>query len=107
MVGMIKRKDVIRRLSKIVFGKPNDAVKLIFLDTENELEILDKLDLTMLSEIKRGTGGSVEVKLLSRIEAMKLLLDAAEPEEREQSEAGSLLEAIDSAAKNLGEGEAE
>ena len=102
----IKRNDVVHKLSKIVFGKPNDAVKLLFLDKEeSELEILDRLDLTMLSEVKRGTAGRVEVKLLSRLEAMKLLLEAAEPDQRVLSTANTFLEAIDSAAKNIGEAE--
>ena len=70
----VKHEEIMSRLSDIAFGKANDIVKLAFLNPEENLALLDELDLTMLSEVKRTTGGAVEVKLVNRLEAMELHL---------------------------------
>ena len=70
----ICRKDVIRRLAQMAFGRANDCVKLVLEDHPD----IDSLDLTLLSEVKRNDKGTVEVKLMDRIHALEQLLAAGD-----------------------------
>lgn len=66
------RQDAIRRLAQLAFGQANDCVKLVLGDGTD----IDKLDLSLLSEVKRNEKGTVEVKLVDRIRALEQLLSA-------------------------------
>lgn len=68
----ICRQDVIRRLAQLAFGRANDCVKLVLEDAPE----IDRLDLSLLSEVKRNEKGTVEVKLIDRIRALEQLLEA-------------------------------
>ena len=61
--GTIRREDVTRRLAELAFGKANDCVRLALEDEPK----LDKLDLSLLSEVKRNDKGTVEIKLIDRL----------------------------------------
>ena len=61
--------DVVRRLAMLAFGRCNDCVKLVL---EPEPDI-GKLDLSLLSEIKRNEKGTVELKLIDRLAALQQL----------------------------------
>ena len=63
------RRDVIRRLSELAFGRANDCVRLVL---EQEPDV-DSLDLSLLSEVKRSERGAVEVRLIDRLEALRQL----------------------------------
>jgi len=67
--GKIMRQDVARRLAELAFGKANDCVKLVL----GEEEMLDKLDLSLLSEVKRNEKGTVEIRLVDRLRALEQL----------------------------------
>lgn len=71
--GHIRREDVTRRLAELAFGKANDCVRLAL----EEAPRLEKLDLSLLSEIKRNEKGTVEIKLIDRMKALELLAQAA------------------------------
>ena len=71
MARKLKRKSILERLEQIAFGNSNDAVKLAFTEGEQD-DDLDRLDLTMLSEIKRTNNGTVEVKLIDRLKIIEL-----------------------------------
>ena len=71
--GQIRREDVTRRLAELAFGKANDCVRLAL---EDEPE-LSRLDLSLLSEVKRNEKGTVEVKLIDRLKALEQLAQAA------------------------------
>lgn len=96
--------DVIKRIGELAFGRANDAVKLIFLDPERP-ELLDGLDLSMVSEVKRGSTGAVEVKLLNRVTLLELLSKLMEPSMSAENQAESFFNAMDKAAAKLEEGE--
>ena len=66
------RSDVIRRLAQLAFGQANDCVKLVLCEGID----IDKLDLSLLSELKRNDKGTVEIKLIDRIRALEQLLSA-------------------------------
>lgn len=71
--GQIRREDVTRRLAELAFGKPNDCVRLAL----EEVKDLEKLDLSLLSEIKRSEKGMVEIKLIDRLRALEQLAQSA------------------------------
>lgn len=70
----VGHEDVIRRLCELAFGRANDAVKLA-LGEELSQEEIERLDLSAVSEFKRGSNGSVEIKLIDRVRALELLHD--------------------------------
>ena len=67
--GRLTREDVARRLAELAFGRANDCVRLV-LEEEPELK---KLDLSLLSEVKRSDKGAVEVRLVDRLKALEQL----------------------------------
>lgn len=74
---------VLQQMEQMARSRPNDVVKLAMLDKE-ELGEIDKLDLMMLSELKRTGNGGVEVKLNDRLKTLERLLELLDsgPEER-------------------------
>ena len=75
--GKIRRQDVVRRMAELAFGKANDCVRLVLEDEPR----VDKLDLSLLSEVKRNDKGTVEIKLIDRLRALEQLSQAAGQEE--------------------------
>ncbi len=73
--GQILRQDVARKLAELAFGKANDCVKLV-LEQETDL---DKLDLSLLAEVKRNDKGRVEIKLIDRLQVLEQLAALTEP----------------------------
>lgn len=77
--GEVSRRDVTRRLAELAFGKANDCVRLALEDAPG----LDKLDLSLLSEVKRNEKGTVEIKLIDRLRALEQLAQVAEGDKGE------------------------
>ncbi len=67
--GQVTREDVARRLAELAFGKANDCVRLVLEDAPR----VGRLDLSLLSEVKRNDKGTVEVKLVDRLRALEQL----------------------------------
>ncbi len=67
--GKVTKEDVARRLAELAFGKANDCVRLVL----EEDTPLGRLDLSLLSEVKRNEKGTVEVKLVDRLRALEQL----------------------------------
>ena len=87
--GKIRREDVTRRLAELAFGKANDCVRLALEDEPR----LDKLDLSLLSEVKRNDKGTVEIMLIDRLQELEQLAEQAEQQALEQlAEQQALLE---------------
>ena len=85
--GEIRRQDVTRRLAELAFGKANDCVRLALEDEPS----LDKLDLSLLSEVKRNDKGTVEIKLIDRLRALEQLAEVAE---EDSSDMDAFLQAL-------------
>ena len=99
--------DVIRRIGELAFGRANDAVKLVLVEPEDR-EIIDKLDLSLLSEVKRGSNGVIEVKILNRLDALELLAKLLGVSEKQMPQEDSFFKALDAAAlKHSRTGDAE
>jgi hypothetical protein len=92
--GKVSRSDVTRRLAELAFGKANDCVRLALEDDPQ----LGKLDLSLLSEVKRNDKGTVEIKLIDRLRALEQLALVAEEEKTD-------LEAFLNALQSGGSGE--
>ncbi|MBR3950084.1 MAG: XRE family transcriptional regulator [Oscillospiraceae bacterium] len=58
-----------RRLWNLAVGKVNDCVRLVM---EEDPE-LGKLDLSLLSEVKRNEKGAVEIRLIDRVKVLEQL----------------------------------
>ena len=67
--GTLTRADVVRRLGELAFGRANDCVRLVL----EEGADLNKLDLSLLAEVRRSEKGAVEVKLCDRLQALEQL----------------------------------
>ena len=85
--GDIRRQDVTRRLAELAFGKANDCVRLAL----EENLCLEKLDLSLLSEVKRNDKGTVEIKLIDRLRALEQLAQTAG---EERSDVDAFLQAL-------------
>jgi len=72
--GQVSRADVTRRLAELAFGKANDCVRLALEDDPK----LGRLDLSLLSEVKRNDKGTVEIKLIDRLRVLEQLAAVAE-----------------------------
>ncbi len=71
--GEVSRRDVIRRLAELAYGQVNDCVRLAL---EEDVR-LEELDLSLLSEVRRNDKGTVEIKLIDRLQVLKQLAEAA------------------------------
>lgn len=74
--GQVEKRDVIRRLGELAFGRVNDCVRLALEETVD----LDSLDLTLLSEVKRNGKGSVEIRMVDRLQVLDKLAQVLETE---------------------------
>ncbi len=90
--GTVSRSDVTRRLAELAFGRANDCVRLA-LEDEPKLE---RLDLSLLSEVKRNDKGTVEIKLIDRLRALEQLALAAD---KDDSQAQAFLQALQQEAE--------
>lgn len=87
----ICRRDVLRRLAQLAFGRANDCVRLVL----EERPEVDALELSLLAEVKRNEKGTVEVKLVDRLRALEQLLEAV-------SDEGDMADAFFAAAEDVG-----
>lgn len=71
LAGAFTPEDTVRRMVELAFGRTNDCVRLAL---EQDVDI-DKLDLSLLSEIRRSDKGAVEVKLMDRMRVLERLLE--------------------------------
>lgn len=67
-----RREDVLRRMLRLADQKNNDSVKLAFMG-EDRAEEIGGMDLGALTEVKRHGNGSVEVKVVNRLDVLEKL----------------------------------
>ena len=92
------RKEILDQIRSMVKSRPNDAVKLAFLDRE-QVEAIDQMDLMMLSELKRSGNGGVEVKLNDPLQTMERLLGLLEEKQDERGKAAEFFRAYEGSAE--------
>ena len=89
-------------LRKLAVSSPNDAVRLLFLDSD-ELSLLDGLDLSLLTEMNRSANGAVEIKLVNKLDVIRELTELRRAQELESTAGASFYAALDKAADKLKE----
>lgn len=80
------REDLLQQMWALAEAKANDAVKLLFLP-EERLDEVKRLDLAALSELKRGSNGTVELKFTDRLRALETLYRLLEDREEDKLDA--------------------
>ena len=70
----VDRQAVLRQMMALATQQANDAVRLVYLTGENQEE-LDQLELGCLTEFKRNSNGTVEVRLTDRAAVLEKLLE--------------------------------
>lgn len=93
---MNSQKPLLEEIQKLAQSSVNDAVRLAFLD-KDQIDQLQSLDLSAVTEFKRSTNGTVELKFVDRLAALKWLLDYAE----QIPKAERLFHALDNSAAHL------
>lgn len=68
-----KTEAVLEQVEALAQSRVNDAIRLAFLTSE-DLAVLDKLDLSSITEFKRNRDGGVEMKFVDRLSAFQWLL---------------------------------
>lgn len=90
-------------LEKLAVSSPNDAVKLLYLET-GDISELEGLDLSLLSEIKRGPKGEVELKFVNKLAIIRELIELNTAAAAQQTARdGGFYDALDRSAAMLGE----
>ena len=79
-----ERTRLLRQMEKLARCRVNDAVKLAFLG-ESELERIDELDLTPLTEFRRSDKGGAEVRLVDRAAVLRLLIELCAGQEDQRA----------------------
>jgi len=87
-------------LKTLAESSPNDAVKLLFLG-EEDYSLLDGLDLSLISEIKRSPNGAVEMKFVDKLAVLRELLALRSKEDKVQEVGSNFYAALDRAAQQL------
>ena len=88
----MERQDIVKELCRLLKSRNNDAVKLAYL-TEEDREQISELDLGALTEFKRSSNGTVEVKLADRAAVLGRLLEQLK--EEENAAPAAFLQALD------------
>ena len=71
---MDERRGLLGEIRRLAGSPANDAVRLAFLEPD-EMDELDRLDLSAVTEFKRNSNGTVELKFVDRLEALQWLLE--------------------------------
>lgn len=90
----MKREEILGEIDRLAKERVNDAVRLAYLD-ENELEEIDRLELAAVTEFRRSSNGTVELKFVDRLAALKWLLEQAEDDPKGRA----LYEALEKGAE--------
>lgn len=88
----VNREAVLQQMMELAAGAANDAVKLAYLTGEDR-EQISELDLGALTEFKRSSNGTVEVKLADRAAVLGRLLEQLK--EEENAAPAAFLQALD------------
>lgn len=90
--------NVAAGLKRLAFGNCKDAVYLVFADELPPPDVIERLDLFNVSEIKRVKGGGVEVRLFDRLKALEKLAEL-ENSCSDRNKAAGLIAALTASAE--------
>lgn len=70
------KKLALRGYKKLAFGNTSDALKLMINDDVTNIPI-DKMNFFNISEIKKTSNGSIEIKFFDRLKALQMIEELA------------------------------
>ena len=79
----ISREDVLRELKKIALSKPNAGIELAYMEKPTR-RMIQRLDLSAVSEFKRNSAGAVELRFIDRVKALQTLCELLGGETEEE-----------------------
>ncbi|MBQ2677087.1 MAG: terminase small subunit [Clostridia bacterium] len=89
---------IVTGYERLAFGSVADAIRLMFLSDEMDLDKLDAMDLFNIAEIKRPKSGGIEIKFFDRQKALDKLCEQGKISD---SRGQPFYDAIKIGAKNL------
>lgn len=92
------RETIIQEIARLAFSDTTDAVALAFLPVGSDIK---GMNVAMVTEAKVGEKGGGQVKLIDRVELIRLLVELVGTENSEDLRAQSFFEALDMAAKQM------
>lgn len=85
------RQELVAYLRKLAKWKNNDVVKLAFLEAE-DVDRVDKLDLTGVVELKRNANGTFEARFVDKVRVLGMLRELMD--EKRDGELGDFLDGL-------------
>ena len=70
----ISREDVLRELKRIALSRPNAGIELAYMEKPTR-QMIQRLDLSAVSEFKRNSAGAVELRFIDRVKALQTLCE--------------------------------
>lgn len=70
----ISRTGILQELQKIALSRPNAGVELAYMERPTK-QMIRRLDLSAISEFKRNSAGSVEIRFVDRVKALQALYE--------------------------------
>lgn len=70
----ISRADILQELKKIALSRPNAGIELACQERPTR-QMIRRLDLSAVSEFKRNSAGSVELRFIDRVKALQALYE--------------------------------
>lgn len=98
------RAALLEKAAELAFGSNADLARLAFLGDEDP-KLIEKLDLSRLSELEKVSNGTVKVKALDRVKLIELLLNATEGAATADSDSTGILAALERASQRMAGGE--
>lgn len=98
-----EQNEISAALRRMIFTQANDAVRLVM--SEDEALSLERMDFFGVSELKKVKGGGVEVKMINRLDAVRLLYEIERDYTAEKKTAGLLLSLKEADCPDLAEKE--
>lgn len=95
--------QVIRGLKRLAFSSINDCLALIVKGDQLSEEEIAKLDLFLVSGVKQGKSGGLELDFYSRQQALDLLLQ--QEEKKTKNNAVDFIAALGKSAKDVNKGD--
>ena len=85
------REELLEYLRQLAEWKNNDVVKLAFLEAE-DVDRVDKLDLTGVVELKRNANGTFEARFVDKVRVLGMLRELMDDER--DGELGDFLDGL-------------
>lgn len=70
----VSREDMLRELRRIALSRPNAGIELAYMEKPSR-QMIQRLDLSAVSEFRRNSAGAVELRFIDRVKALQALCE--------------------------------